>query len=328
MNSPLAFYVRPLKWIATALMTACSIGAMAQSTYPSRPIKLIVPFTPGGGVDGIARTIGDRLSNRLGQPFVIENRPGAGTIIGNNLVAKAAPDGYTLLMGSSSFTTGPSLAKSLPYSIDTDFAPVALVAISPAVLMVNPKVEVSSVAQLVAKAKSKPGELTSATYGAGSTPHLVSELFQQLTDTKFLSVPYPGGNPAMLSTLSGETNMVFPSALPALPHIRSGKLIPIAVSTAKRSSLLPDVKTFQEQGVPLVTGTWFGVLAPAGTPAPIVQRLNAEILALGQDPAFMKKLTDEGAEFAGGTPAEFSSFLKVEQERWKKVVTEAGIKAE
>lgn len=236
MNSPLALYARPLKWIATALMATCSIAAMAQSTYPSRPIKLIVPFTPGGGVDGIARSIGDRLSSRLGQPFVIENRPGAGTIIGNNLVAKAAPDGYTLLMGSSSFTTGPSLAKSLPYSIDTDFAPVALVAISPAVLMVNPKIEVSSVAQLVAKAKSKPGELTSATYGAGSTPHLVSELFQQLTDTKFLSVPYPGGNPAMLSTLSGETNMVFPALYLPYPTFARASLFP---SPCRRPSVRP-----------------------------------------------------------------------------------------
>jgi tripartite-type tricarboxylate transporter receptor subunit TctC len=314
---------------ALALLAFAPLAGFAQSTYPSRPIKLIVPFATGGGVDSIARLLGEKLSQRLGQPIVVENKPGAGTTIGNQLVARSAPDGYTLLMASSSFTTGPSLSRSLPYSIERDFAPVIIVANSPAVLVVNVKSDANTLPQLVAKAKVKPGALTSATYGSGSTPHLVSELFQQLSGTKFLSVPYSGGGPAMLSTLSGETDMVFPTVLPALPHVKSGKVKVLAIASAKRSALLPDVQTFQEQGVPLVTGTWFGVVAPASTPAAIVERLNSEVLAIAkEDAAFIKKLNDEGAEFAGGTPGEFGAFIKLDQERWRKVIAESGIKAE
>jgi hypothetical protein len=206
---------------------------------------------------------------------------------------------------------------------------VIIVANSPAVLVVNVKSDANTLPQLVAKAKIKPGALTSATYGSGSTPHLVSELFQQLSGTKFLSVPYSGGGPAMLSTLSGETDMVFPTVLPALPHVKSGKVKVLAIASAKRSALLPDVQTFQEQGVPLVTGTWFGLVAPASTPATIVERLNSEVLAIAkEDTAFIKKLNDEGAEFSGGTPGEFGAFIKLDQERWRKVIAESGIKAE
>ena len=319
---------KPLRWMLAAIMATCTSAVLAQSSYPSRPIKIIVPFTPGGGVDAMARSLGNALSQRLGQSFIIENRPGAGTIIGNRAVAQAAPDGYTLLMASSSFTTGPSLAKALPYSIDKDFSAVAMVANVPAVLVVNPRMEAATVPQLIDSAKLKPGVLTSATYGTGSTPHLISELFQQMTGTKFLSVPYSGGGPAILSTMSGETNMVFPSVLPALSHIRSGQLRALAIASTKRSALLPDVKTFEEQGVPLVSGTWFGVLAPAGTPAAIVQRLNTEIAALSQDESFVQKLNDEGAEFVGGTASDFSEFLKTDQARWKKLIIDVGIKAD
>lgn len=313
---------------AIALLSATPLLGFAQSSYPSRPIKLIVPFAPGGGVDTIARLLGEKLSQRMGQPFVIENKPGAGTTIGNQFVARSTPDGYTLLMASSSFTTGPGLFRSLPYNIERDFTPVVMVANSPAVLVVGALSDATTLPQLVAKAKAKSGGLTSATYGSGSTPHLVSELFQQLSGTKFLSVPYSGGGPAMLSTLSGETDMVFPTVLPALPHVKSGKVKVLAIASARRSVLLPDVKTFQEQGVPLETGTWFGVVAPAGTPGAHVERLNKEILALTKDASFMKKLADEGAEFMGGTPAEFGAFIKTDQERWRKVIAASGIKAE
>lgn len=322
-------FTRRTACAAVALLAAAPMLGFAQAAYPSRPIKLIVPFAPGGGVDSIARLLGEKLTQRLGQPIVVENKPGAGTTIGNQLVARSAPDGYTLLMASSSFTTGPGLFRSLPYSTERDFTPVIMVANSPAVLVVGAASTSNTLAQLVNKAKAKPGGLTAATYGSGSTPHLVSELFQQLSGTKFLNVPYNGGSPAMLSTLSGETDMVFPTVLPALPHVKSGKVKVLAIASAKRSALLPGVPTFHEQGVALETGTWFGVVAPAGTPAAIVERLNREVLTIAKDDAsFTKKLNDEGAEFMGGTSAEFGAFLKMDQERWRKVIASSGIKAE
>ena len=303
-------------------------AAVAQSEYPNRPIKLIVPFAPSGGVDTLARLMGEHLSRRLGQPFVIDNRPGAGTTIGSLAVARSAPDGYTLLMASSSFTAATGLYPSLAYQIDKDFAPVALLANSPVVLAVSPRIKATNVAEIVQSAKSEPGKLTSATYGNGSAPHLVSELFQQMTGVKFLNVPYKGGGPAVLSTLMGETDMLFPTILPVRAHVASGKLKVLAIGSAKPTALMPGVPTFKEQGVDLVAGTWFGVVAPAKTPVAIIERLNKEILALAKEPEFMKTLTGEGAEFMGGTPAEFGSFMQADQRRWTKIITDRQIKAE
>ncbi|WP_051237370.1 Bug family tripartite tricarboxylate transporter substrate binding protein [Ottowia thiooxydans] len=303
-------------------------AALAQSDYPNRPIRLIVPFTPSGGVDTLARLMGEHLSRRLGQPFVIDNRPGAGTTIGSVAVARSAPDGYTLLMASSSFTAATGLYPSVGYRIDKDFAPVALLANSPVVLAVSPKFKATNLAELVQAAKDAPGKLTTATYGNGSTPHLVSELFQQMTGTKFLNVPYKGGGPAVLSTLMGETDMLFPSILPVRPHVASGKLKILAIGSAKPSSLMPGVPTFKEQGVDLVTGTWFGVVAPAKTPPAVIERLNKEILALAKEPEFVKAINGEGAEFVGGTPAEFGTFLQADLRRWTKIIADQQIKAE
>ncbi|WP_423458709.1 Bug family tripartite tricarboxylate transporter substrate binding protein [Ottowia sp. VDI28] len=330
------FSVRALRRSSRAVLTglifplalAASGTAFAQADYPNRPIRLIVPFAPSGGVDTLARLMGEHLARRLGQPLVIDNRPGAGTTIGSVAVARAAPDGYTLLMASSSFTAATGLYPSLPYRVEKDFAPVALLANSPVVLAVNPKVKAANLAEIIQAAKDAPGKFTSATYGNGSAPHLVSELFQQMTGTKFLNVPYKGGGPAVLSTLTGETDLLFPTILPVRAHVASGKLRVLAIGSAKPTPLMPGVPTFKEQGVDLVTGTWFGVVAPAKTPPAIIERLNKEILALAKEPEFMKTLTNEGAEFIGGTPAEFATFMQADQRRWTKIIADRQIKAE
>lgn len=303
-------------------------SAIAQTPYPSKPIRLIVPFSPGGGVDLIARLVGQKLGERLGQSIIIDNRAGASTIIGTDAVAKVAPDGYTLLMASTSHTANISLFKKLPFDIHRDLIPVSLVANSPAILVVNPAVPAKSLTEFIQYAKSKPGALGYASFGKGSSPHLVTELFQDISGTKFLHVPYKGGGPAVLSTMAGETSMVIPSIVPVLTNLKDGKLRALAVASRQRLPLLPNVPTFREQGVSLETGTWFGVLAPAGTPPEVVRKLNHEIATLLSHKDVQQKLMAEGAESVGGSPQEFGAFLKAETERWKRVVQQADIQAE
>ena len=314
--------------MVTAAMLACApLAAMAQA-WPAKPIKLIVPFSPGGGVDTIARLVGQKLGERLGQPIVIDNRAGASTIIGTDAVAKAAPDGYTLLMASTSHTANISLFKRLPYDLERDLTPVSLVANSPAILVVNAAVPAKSLQEFIGFAKTKPGVLGYASFGKGSSPHLVTELFQEISETEFLHVPYKGGGPAVMATLSGETSMVISSIVPVLPQLKNGKLRALAIASKQRLPLLPNVPTFREQGVALESGTWFGILAPTGTPSEIVTRLNREYALLASDKDFQQKLMAEGAESVGGTPQEFAVFLKAETERWKRVVRQAGMQAE
>lgn len=305
-----------------------SSSAKAQTAYPNKPIKLIVPFAPGGGVDVIARLVGQRLGERLGQTIIVDNRAGASTIIGTDAVAKSAPDGYTLLMASTSLTANQSLFKKLPFDLQRDLAPVSMVANSPAILVITPSVPAKTLPEFIEFAKKKSGDVPYASYGNGSSPHLVTELFQQLTGTKFLHIPYKGGAPAVMATMAGETSVVIPSVVPVLNQIKEGKLRALGIAASERLPLLPDVPTFKEQGIALETGTWFGVLAPAGTPPEIITKLNREISAVVGDKDVQKQLLTEGAVSIGGTPQELAAFIKTESERWKKVVQNAGIQPE
>ncbi|AZG10387.1 tripartite tricarboxylate transporter substrate binding protein [Pigmentiphaga sp. H8] len=309
--------------------TLSSAGAWAAQDYPNQPIRLIVPFAPGGGTDMIARVVGKKLGERLGQPVIVDNRPGASGIIGAEAVARSAPDGYTLLMATTAISSNGSLYNTISYDLKKDFAPVSQLANAPAVLVVNPGLPVSSLQELIRYARERPGQVNYASYGVGTAPHLVAELFQQSSGTKLYHVPYKGGGPAVLATLSGETRLLFPSLVPVMNHIRNGKLRALAVASDKRSPSLPEVPTFREAGMEFETGTWFGIVARGGTPAPIVARLHQEIVALLNDADVRKSISDEGAEVVPSpTPEAFGKLIQAEVERWAKVVRTAGIKIE
>lgn len=227
-----------------------------------------MPFAPGGGTDMIARVVGKKLGERLGQPVIVDNRPGASGIIGAETVARSAPDGYTLLMATTAISSNGSLYNTISYDLKKDFAPVSQLANAPAVLVVNPGLPVASLQELIRYARERPGQVNYASYGVGTAPHLVAELFQQSSGTQLYHVPYKGGGPAVLATLSGETRLLFPSLVPVMNHIRNGKLRALAVASDKRSPSLPEVPTFREAGMEFETGTWFGIVARGGTPAP------------------------------------------------------------
>lgn len=314
--------------LACAAAALFSAGAWAAPDYPTQPIRLIVPFAPGGGTDMIARVVGKKLGERLGQPVIVD-RPGASGIIGAEAVARSAPDGYTLLMATTAISSNGSLYNTISYDLKKDFAPVSQLANAPAVLVVNPGMPVSSLQELIRYARERPGQVNYASYGVGTAPHLVAELFQQSSGTRLYHVPYKGGGPAVLATLSGETRLLFPSLVPVMNHIRNGKLRALAVASDKRSPSLPDVPTFREAGMEFETGTWFGIVARGGTPAPIVARLHKEIVALLNDADVRKSISDEGAEVVpSATPEAFGKLIQAEAERWAKVVRTAGIRIE
>jgi tripartite-type tricarboxylate transporter receptor subunit TctC len=303
-------------------------AARAQGAYPSRPIKLVVPFAPGGGVDLIARVVGQKLGERLGQSIVIDNKAGASSMLGTDLVAKSAPDGYTLLMSSSSIAANQSLFKKVPYDPRKDFLPIGMVANAPAIVTVHPGVQARTLQQFVALARSAKDPLPYASFGAGSAPHLVTELFEAATGTKMLHIPYKGGGPAVLATLAGETSLIIPSMVPVLQHIKDGKLRALGIASERRHPLLPDVPTLREQGVPLETGTWFGILAPAGLPPAIASRLTAELGEVLKDKDVQTRLISEGAEVTPMEPRALGAFIESETRRWRDVVAKAGIQPE
>jgi tripartite-type tricarboxylate transporter receptor subunit TctC len=308
---------------------ACSLifamGARGEE-YPTRPIRLVVPFTPAGATDILARIIGQNLSQAWGQQVVVDNRPGAAGNIGTELVAKAPPDGYTLLMCTvSTHGINPSLYKKIPYDAVKDFAPVSLVALVPNVLEVNPAVEAKTVAELIALAKKNPGKLNFASSGSGTSVHMSAELFKLLAGLDIVHVPYKGSAPALTDLLGGQVDLMFDNLPASLSHIKAGKLRPLAVTSAHRSPALPEVPTMAEAGIEGYEATaWFGVLAPAGTPRPIVEKLAAEIAKGLKTPAGKAALADQGAEAVGGTPDEFGVFIKAELEKWAKVVKASG----
>lgn len=307
---------------------ACSL-AFAQA-WPSKPISLIVPFPTGGTTDVLARALGDELSKSLGQPVIVESRPGAGATIGADYVAKSKADGYTLLMGAVHHTIATSVYTKLPYSFQKDFAPVSPVAMVPNVLVVNAaNTPANNVAELVALAKKAAPELAYGSNGNGTAQHLIGTQFQTATGAKLLHVPYKGSGPLTTDLLGGQVAMSFDTLTPVLPHIQAGKLRPLAVTTAQRSSVLPDVPTLQESGLAgFDIGTWFGVLAPAATPAPVVAKLSEEITKILKSDDFQKRLRMVGAEPMISTPDEFKKRIDDETSKFASLVKEANIKIE
>jgi tripartite-type tricarboxylate transporter receptor subunit TctC len=317
--------------LATTVLLAAALlqtGAAAQS-YPSKPIRIIVPQSAGGSTDLVARAVTARLDDVLKQPMVVDNRPGAGSINGTDIVAKASPDGYTLLAVAASFTITPNLRKKLPYNPVSDFIPVSQLVVLPHVLVLHPSVPAKSVKDLIALVKSKPGELNVASSGVGTSTHLAAEQFMYLTGTKMLVVPYKGGAPGTTALLGGQVQAYFATISTSLPHIKSGKLRALAVTSAKRSSVAAELPTLAEAGVSgYEHSSWVGILAPANTPRPIIDKLNAELVKIMQSAELKTLLTREGLEAVGSSPKEFGALIKAELAKWQKLVKSAGIPVE
>jgi tripartite-type tricarboxylate transporter receptor subunit TctC len=318
-----------IRRIAAALIALLAIGAAdarAQG-YPNKPIKFVVAYPPGGAADILARLIGQRLSERLGEPVVIDNKPGAGTAIGTDLVAKSAPDGYTILMGTvSSHAINPALNTNVGYDPVRDFQPISLVASLPFVLVVNPSVPATSVQELIALAKAQPGKLNFSSAGNGTSNHLAGELFKSLAHVDIVHVPYRGSAPALADVVSGQITMMFDLTLTSLPQMQAGTVRGLAITTPKRSPLAPNLPTVAEFGVPgYDVDAWFGVFAPAKTPAAIVKRLNAETVAIMRQPDMAQKLAAQGAAPLTSSPEEFATYVKSEATKWGKVVKDSGM---
>lgn len=316
--------------IAVALFaTIAALPAALAQTYPNRTIRLVVPSSPGGGTDITGRIVAHKLTEQLGQQVVVDNRAGAGTIIGNEIVAKAAPDGYTLLMGLSTLAINPSMYAKLPYDALKDFAPVSLAVLSPNILTVHPSVPTKTVKEFIALAKARPGSITYGSAGLGTSPHLSGELLKVLAKIDIVHVPYKGSGQSVIGLLAGEIGANFPSVPTAIPHIKAGKLRGLGVTTAKRTQALPEVPSIAEAGVPGYEATqWFGVLAPAGTPRAIIDRLHQEMVKLLRAPDVRERLIADGTEPVGNTPEEFAAYIKSETDKWTKVIKAAGIKAQ
>ena len=314
--------------VLVCLMCGAGRPTFAQD-YPSKPIRIIVPYPPGGFNDTLARTLGQKLTASWHQPVIVDNRPGGGSTIGTNIAAKAAADGYTLLIASFAFAVNPALYNSLPYDPDRDFAPVVLAATTPNLLVVNPQMPAYSVKDLVAFAKANPGKLNYASAGNGSSNHLSMELFKMLTGIDIVHVPYKGSAPAVNDLLGGQVNLMFDNAPNVLQQVKAGKLRALAVSSRQRSPIVKDLPTVAEAGVPgFDVSVWFGVIAPAGTPRPVIDRLNMEINAILKFAQIRQAFTNQGVEPAGSSPEEFASFLAAQKTKWSRVVRESGVKAE
>ncbi|MHA7598731.1 Bug family tripartite tricarboxylate transporter substrate binding protein [Alicycliphilus sp. T452] len=314
-----------LAGMAVAAAGALPLGAAAQN-YPAKPVTIIVPFSAGGTTDILARIVGQGLQTELGQPFVVDNRAGAGGNIGASLAAKAPADGYTLFMGTvGTHAINQALYKKLPFDPVKDFAPISRVATVPNLLVAHPSQPYKTVKELIAYAKANPGKVTFGSPGSGASPHVSGELFRTMTGTDLLHVPYKGSAPAMTDLLGGQISIMFDNMPSAIQHVRSGKLRPIAVTTAKRSPELPDVPTIAEAGVPGYEAmSWFGMFAPAATPKPVLDKLNAALVKVLNQPDVKKKIAEQGGDVVAETPAQFAAFIKAESAKWGKVVKESG----
>lgn len=313
----------------SGVLLSTAFGAAADEKFPNRPIKWVVPFTPGGAMDSMARSIGERLSQNLGQPVVIENRPGAGGTIGSSLVAKSEPDGHTMMIVSIGHAVNQALYPKLSYDPVKSFEPVSLVAIVPNVLVVGPGVKANSVSELIASAKAQPGKMTYASAGNGTTIHLGAELFNAIASVDIMHVPYKGSAPAMTDLLGRQVDIMFDSVSSAKPHIDSGRLKALAVTTAKRSSILPNVPTLNEAGLKgYELNGWYAVFVPAKTPRPVVDKLNAEITKAIKHPDVAKRFAQLGAEPVGSSPEELAKYLGTEIPRWSEIIRTRDIKAE
>lgn len=300
---------------------------IAQNDYPARPLRLIVPTAPGGGTDFTARTIAQKLGEAIGQTVIVDNRPGAAGNIGVDIAAKASPDGYTLVMPITSFSINPHLYDKLPFDTVADFAPIVLAASAPLLLVLNPAVPAKSVSELIAVAKSKPGQLNYANSGNGTTAHLAGELFKKMAGVNLVSVPYKGGGPAVIDLIAGQVQVYFSTIPAALAQVQAGRLRGVAVTATRRVPLIPDVPTVAESGLPgfEVIG-WFGIFAPAATPKPIIARLNTEINTVLRAPETQKRFSSDGLVTGGGSPAELGNFLRAEVAKWGALIKDAGLK--
>jgi tripartite-type tricarboxylate transporter receptor subunit TctC len=322
-------HVAVIMMLAGAAIAVPSFAAQrdAAQTYPDKPIRLIVPFAPGGGTDITARTIAQKLTERLGQTVVVDNRPGANGTIGVDLAAHANPDGYTLSMISSSHTVNVSLIKNLPYNLIKDLAPITQATSQPYALVVHPSVPAKSVKELIAYAKANPGKLNYGSSGTGGLSHLSGALFASLAKIDSVHIPYKGGSPAMTDVIAGQIQMLFPPILQSHAPLKAGRLRGLAVTTPKRSPAEPSLPTMQEAGVPgYAVAGWYGVLAPAKVPQPILGKLNREIVAILHLPDVGPRLAADGSEPVGSTRAEFGAHIRSEIAKWRKLVLEAGIR--
>ena len=319
---------RVLLLIAMSAHLQLIAHAGAQS-YPSRPIRMIIPNPPGGSLDIVARLVGPKIAEITGQSVIIDNRPGADTIIGTEIVARAPADGYTVLLNTLPFVVNPAMSSKLPFDVVRDFAPVSLIVSVPFVLVVNNSVPARSVKEFIALAKAQPGKLTYSSAGSGSNLHVAAELFKNMTGTDMLHVQYKGGGPALLAVLSGEVDLSYLNVAAVVPHVKAGKLRALGMTSTQRSAALPELATIAESGVPGYEFTsWVGALVPAATPAQTVAELNALITKSVRAPDLSKRFAEQGAEIIAGSPAQFAAHIKAELARWAKVVKESGMKAD
>jgi tripartite-type tricarboxylate transporter receptor subunit TctC len=318
---------RFLAAIAAAFLAALAPAAQAQS-WPAHSIKMVVPFPAGGPTDVVTRVISEKLGEALGQPVVVENKPGASGTIGSQYVAKSEPDGYTLLMATGSTHSIAPYVQKVPYDPRKDFTPVVYVGGATTILLVSPKLGVTNVRELIALAKKEPGKLNYSSSGIGSVSHVTSEMFANMAGIRLTHVPYKGTEQSVTDLMSGQVAMLFDNVMTAKAHMSSGRLKGIAISSRERSSLEPDLPTIAESGVPgFDSSNWFGIFGPANLPRPIVERVNAEMNKILRDPAVKAKFAQLGFDIGGGTPAEFAALVKREGERWSKVIREAHVKA-
>ena len=313
-----------------AALASAAAAACAADNYPSRPVRFIVSLAPGGGTDFVARVIAGKLSETWGQQVVVDNRPGAGSIIGAEVAAKAPADGYTLLMATNSMLTQPSLFKNLPYDVTKDFAPVTLALRAPLLLTAHPSLGVSNLKELIALARAKPGELTYASPALATTGHLGGELFKLVTKVDILHIPYKGAGSAIANLLAGEVKLMYSSPPAVVMHVKAGKLKALGVTGAKRAAQAPEIPTFEESGVSGVEAyDFYGILAPAGTPRPVIAKLNAKIIEVLNVPDIANRFAvTQFAEVVGSTPEELKRFMVIEIARWGKVIRDANIRAE
>ena len=314
---------------AVALAVAMVGGSATAQAWPSKPISLIVPFPAGGTTDVLARALAEKLTLSLGQTVIVESKPGAGATLGADYVVKARPDGYTLLVGAVHHTIASSVYKKLPYDFQKDLAPITMIALVPNVLVVNASTPANNVTELIALLKAKPGAYNYGSNGNGTAQHLIGTQFENLTGTDLVHIPYKGSGPLATDLLGGQVTMSFDTVTPVLQHIKAGKLRALAVTTAKRSSALPDVPTLDEAGLKgFNIGTWFGVLAPAATPKDILVRLNTEMVKVIQTPEFRKRMDEIGAEPIGNSPEQMAQQIKGETEKFAKLVKDAKVTIE
>ena len=320
------WWLRRPPWLA--LLVAAGIGSALAQEYPSKPIRFIIPYAVGGGTDILGRIVAQRLGERLGQQVLVDNRPGAGSILGSSILAQSNPDGYTMMTANIAHGANPYLHKKLPYDTVRDFVPVTLMAVLPSVLAIHPSVPARSVKEFIAFARANPGKLSYGTAGVGSANHLTMELFKITTNTDIVHVAYKGGGPAMQDLLGGQVKSIFITVPPVLPQVKAGKLLALGISSAQRSSALSDVPTMIEAGVPgFEVYEWQGIVLPHGTPQQMVRRLNKEIVAVLSLPEVRERISGLGAIVVANSPDEFAEHIRKELALWQRVISTAGIRA-